>query len=166
MQYDYEPTFVIIHSIPGKKSRSIVDAFLGVLFIVFLSAGVTSAEPFEPDKKSKLEAELTQVTATANSWAKRYEALDVTFKILLLMLGILSSVGAALAGTIWKNSTPPWLTISNVVVGAARARRFTGFRRSSTRSRPAGTPTAPNSRKRSRSRPRRSSATSITCVTR
>jgi len=103
----------------GRISRSILNAFLGVLFIQLLSAGVTSGEPFDPDSKSKLEAEVTLVRDSARYWAHYNEAWDLTFKVLLLVLGILSAVGAALAGTIWRNSPPPWLTVGNIVVGAA-----------------------------------------------
>jgi hypothetical protein len=118
MQRDYEAFFVMVYFIPGRISRSILNAFLGVLFILFLSAGVTSAEPFDQDSKSKLEAEVTHVRDTALYWAHNYETWDLIFKALLLVLGILSAVGAALAGY-WKNSTPPWLTVGNIVVGAA-----------------------------------------------
>jgi hypothetical protein len=110
---------VTIYSIPGGFSRSILNAFLGVLLTLFLSAGVTSAEPFDPDHKSKLEAEASQVGETANYWAKFNQTWDITFKVLISVLGILSAVGAALAGTVWKNSTPLWLTIVSVMVGAA-----------------------------------------------
>jgi hypothetical protein len=108
----------MIHYIPRRIFRSILDACLLVLFVLFLSAGVTLAEPFDQDSKSKLEKELTEVKATADYWVKTYEAWDVFFKILLVILGILSSVGATLAGTIWKDSTPPWLTVTSVVIGA------------------------------------------------
>src|SRR5215472_17610375 len=107
-------------SVLGRILRSSVNGFLAAMFMLFLNAGVTLAEPFEPEGKSKLVTELQQQQAEAHNWALYNQGWDLCFKIALLLLGILSAVGAALVGAFWKDSKPPfWLTVGNIIVGAA-----------------------------------------------
>ena len=72
----------------------------------------TSAETEE--LKTQLEAELGRATY----WRRINGAWDLTFKIVLLILGVVSATDAGLIATIWKTGSPPrWAIILNLVVG-------------------------------------------------
>jgi hypothetical protein len=72
----------------------------------------TSAETEE--LKTQLEAELKR----AAYWGRVNCAWDLTFKVVLLILGVVSATDAGLIATIWKAGSPPrWATIINIVVG-------------------------------------------------
>src|SRR5271166_163592 len=72
----------------------------------------TSAETEE--LKTQLEAELKR----AAYWGRVNCVWDLTFKVVLLILGVVSATDAGLIATIWKTGSPPrWATITNIVVG-------------------------------------------------
>jgi hypothetical protein len=72
----------------------------------------TSAETEE--LKTQLEAELGR----AAYWRRVNGAWDLTFKVVLLILGVVSATDAGLIATMWKTGSPPrWATITNIIVG-------------------------------------------------
>jgi hypothetical protein len=92
---------------------------LAVFVMLSIICGDAVAAPFTPDQKTALVKELQEQTAASEGWARFNQQWDVGFKVAVLVLGVLAAIGGALAGTLFKQATPVWLTICNILVGAA-----------------------------------------------
>jgi hypothetical protein len=92
--------------------------FLAPLLLFCMMSSGASADPFKPEDKIFLEKQLEEQKVSAEGWATYNEHWDLGFKTALLVFGILSAVGAALSGTVMKQSAPAWLTIGNIAIGA------------------------------------------------
>jgi hypothetical protein len=102
----------------SSRKRLRLKYALASSVILFLVSSTGLADPFTPEQKNFLRKQLEEQTVSTEGWARFNEQWDVTFKVALLMLGILSAVGAAIAGTVLKESPPAWLTIGNITIGA------------------------------------------------
>jgi uncharacterized integral membrane protein len=71
------------------------------------------------------DREVTDLTNQLKTELKRAAHLgfinstwDLIFKVVLLILGVISATDAGLIATVWKTGSPPaWATIANIVVG-------------------------------------------------
>jgi hypothetical protein len=82
------------------------------------SPSPTRSEFFTPDQTEKLKREIEDELKKAVRWGSVNCAFDLIFKVVLLILGIVSATDAGLIATIWKTGSPPrWATILNIVVG-------------------------------------------------
>jgi uncharacterized integral membrane protein len=76
------------------------------------------SETFTSTEIEDLTTQLKVQLKRAAKMMKINYSWDLIFKVVLLILGVISATDAGLIATIWKTGSPPtWATIINIVVG-------------------------------------------------
>lgn len=98
--------------------------FLAFIAIFSLESTVWAAEPevFSLEDRTKIHSRIESELAQSKKIAFTNQALDVTFKVGLLVIALGATIGAAYAATYQDTPAPRWLKITNTsLTGGAAA---------------------------------------------
>jgi hypothetical protein len=95
---------------------------IATFLLILLICSSAFAEPFTPEQKANMQNELHEQIQSSEGWAQFNQGWDISFKVALLVIGILSTVGATLAGAVFKQSSPVLLTVGKYLGRSANHR--------------------------------------------